>query len=115
MQYLCYRSTYLRRTSISHITTQVKYVFSREPSASDRSEQQRPIHIAQPDLTDDNPLRLFTEIADRYKQGDVIRTVRESSIVDNKGGSLELIEPLSSDELRLLGAQIAQIMGDRKR
>lgn len=85
----------------SHVASQVKY-FCEEIMPRDSPFLKHP-------YTDDNPYRLFGQIASFYKKGDKIVTIPEAEICDDFDGTVvELKEPLNHDELRILAIQILE-------
>ncbi|MBI2105298.1 hypothetical protein HYT56_00500 [Candidatus Woesearchaeota archaeon] len=98
--YLIFKLERFRHEGGNHINNQVKYW----------------CEINELDLhhpyTDDNPYRLFGKIASLYQKGDHIKTLSEAEISDFfDGGEVELREPLSHDELRILAIQVLEKLG----
>ena len=111
-EYLVYKCERFRPEGGSHTNNQVKYWCDNIDGIkiSDESSQRTAVHP----LTDDNPYRLFGQIARMYKVGDVIKTISESALTSSDDGKeVELTEPLTHDELRILSVQILEALGKK--
>lgn len=103
IEYLVYKITHFSsHGGGEYVTNEVKYFF----------EQENPPFPQHP-YTDTNPHRLFNQIANLYKKGDSIKSIQASSIEDNALGGVDLTEPLSSDDLKILSIQILHALGKR--
>ena len=112
-EYLVYKCERFRPEGGSHTSNQVKYWC--ENLTGNKISDNPPQYIATHPLTDDNPHRLFGQIASMYEIGDKIRTVPNSEInTSSDGKEVELTEPLSHDELRILSVQILEALGNKK-
>ncbi|GEM_PF-5193978 len=114
--WLFYKLERFRREGGNHVNNQVKYlceaIYPKETTTTigNLVVQGRPTHP----YTDDNPHRLFGQIAALYQQGDAIKTIPEAEISDTFGGvEIELKEPLSHDELRILSIQILEALRNK--
>jgi len=102
VEYLFYKLERFRPEGGNHVNSQVKYWCEIIPSQ---------VHP----YTDDNPYRLFGQIASLFELGDTIRTLVKSEIIATNVGQLEveLKEPLSHDELRILSVQVLEELGKK--
>lgn len=102
--YLIYKITHFRsEVSGEYVNNEVKYHF----------EQETPPFPQHP-YTDTNPHRLFDQIAGLYQKGDSIKSIQESSIIGNALYGVDLTEPLSSDEMRILAIKVLNALGKKK-
>lgn len=114
--YLVFKLERFRPEGGNHVNNQVKYWCEIIPPEGTTTKignlevRGLPVHP----YTDDNPHRLFGKIASLYQKGDHIRTVPEAEISDSfDGGEVELREPLSHDELRILAVQVLEELGKK--
>ena len=118
VEYFFYKSERFRPEGGNHINNQVKYwcepIDSKatKPKIGCTEIKGNPVHP----YTDDNPYRLFGKIASLFKLGDTITTLDKSKVSARKLGSLEveLEEPLSHDELRILSIQVLEALYKQK-
>ena len=96
-EYFMYKTERIRPEGGDHINNQVKYWCE-------------PLGVISHGLTDDNPYRLFGQVASLFRAGDVITTMKESVISGDKE-EIALNEPLSHDELRILAVQVLGALG----
>ncbi len=112
-EYLVYKCERFRAGGGDHTNNQVKYWCDNITGIKISDNPLK--YIATHPLTDDNPYRLFGQIASMYKVGDVIRTSPVAEInVSEDGKEVELTEPLTHDELRILSVQILEALGKKK-
>ena len=112
-EYLIYKCERFRPEGGDHTNNQVKYWCDNVTGI--KISDDPPMYTATHPLTDDNPWRLFGQIASMYKVGDVITTLSESAITSSSDGKeVELTEPLTHDELRILSVQILEALGKNK-
>ena len=103
MKYIFSKTTICRGIAGGdHIETQIKYSCFRQ-----RDKETDPdISLQIVELTDDDPLRLFTQIVDNYfEPGDTIGT--KSSISSMEDGTSEFYQPLESAEMMLMAMHLA--------
>jgi len=108
-EYLFYKLERFRPEGGDHINNQVKYWCEQiYPEGTvtkvDKIEFQG---VPQHPYTDDNPNRLFNQIAKLYNKGDKVYTLEKEEISTGPNGlELELKVLLSHDEMRILTVAI---------
>ncbi len=112
-EYLVYKCERFRPEGGNHTNNQVKYWCDNVTGIKISDSPLK--YVATHPLTDDNPHRLFGQIASMYQVGDVIKTISELAITSSDDGKeIELTEPLTHDELRILSVQILEAFGKKK-
>ncbi len=115
-EYLIFKLERFRPESGCHVNNQVKYCCEIIPpdGSTTRIGDITVNCLTVHPYTDDNPYRLFGQIASLYQRGDCIKTIPHAEISDTfDGGQVELREPLSHDELRILAVQVLEELGKR--
>lgn len=111
-EYLIYKLERFRSEGGEHTCNQVKYLCEITAPKQSVMLRDRIIEMQTHPYTDDNPHRLFGKIASIYKIGDTVKTIPEAEISDAfDGKDVELKEPLSHDELRILSVQVLDALG----
>lgn len=113
-EYLFYKVKRLLPSGGDHVDTRVKYlceIITPERTAANIMEGLTELRHP---YTDDNPHRLFGQIASLYRPGDKIRTIPYPEITNSAEVQVELKEPLSHDELGILAVQVLEALGKNK-
>ena len=116
VEYLIFKLERFRPEGGQHVNNQVKYwceIIPKEGTVT-KIGQLEFNGLAVHPYTDDNPHRLFGQIASLYQKGDQIKTIPGAEISDCfDGGEVELRVPLSHDEMRILAVQVLEELGKR--
>lgn len=103
VDYLVYKIIHFRsEVGGEYVANEVKYFFELENPS-----------FAQHPYTDTNPHRLFNQIAGLYQKGDSIKSIHALLAEDNVLGGVDLTEPLSSDEMRILSITVLNALGKK--
>ncbi|MGV8086627.1 MAG: hypothetical protein ACP5N1_03280 [Candidatus Woesearchaeota archaeon] len=116
-EYLFFKLERFRPEGGNHINNQVKYwceITFQDGTKQKIGDIEIEGVLAAP-LTDDNPYRLIGQIAKLYQSGDIIKTIPEAKITDSFGPEVELREPLSHDELRILSLQVLDALDSKSK
>ena len=113
-EYLFYKVKMLLPLVGGNVDTRVQYSCEIIPQERATASRREELAERRQPYTDDNPNRLFVQIASLYRSGDKIRTIPYPEITNRFEAQVELKEPLSHDEFGILAVQVLEALGKNK-